>query len=281
MTRLGRVTTPEAQPQVKRRKDASMDLLNDLLRNPIDPEYRLVAERPVRPPRAPRWAVLLVALLIGTMFTVSAVQTTRRAPSVQTERDQLIAQIREQEKRQDELRDRIVELRLENDTHREALLRDNEGSAAIQAEIDSLAPGTGDVAVKGPGIIIVVDDAPTDREDKLNRVLDRDLQMLANGLWAAGAEAVAINGHRLSALTAIRSAGDAITVDYRSLTRPYRVEAIGDPRTLHARLVNTTGGQLWQGLQQNYQLRFDVSQAQELELAADAGLGLTHARRAN
>lgn len=277
---LGPVTTSEAQPQVERRKDASMDLLNDLLRNPIDPEYRSVAERDP-PPRAPRWAVLLVALLIGAMFTVSAVQTTRRAPAIRTERDQLIAQIRLAEEHQDGLHARIAELRLENDTLREALLRDSEGSASIQAETDRLAPLAGDVPVRGPGIVIVVDDAPTVREDKLNRVLDRDLQMLTNGLWAAGAEAIAINGHRLSALTAIRSAGDAITVDYRSLTRPYRVEAIGDPRTLHARLVNTAGGQLWQGLQQNYQLRFDVSQSEQLELAADPGLGLTYARRAS
>ena len=65
-------------------------------------------------------------------------------------------------------------------------------------------------------------------------MLDIDLQILVNGLWESGAEAISINGHRLSNLTAIRGAGDAITVDYRSLTRPYQIEAIGDPRTLPA-----------------------------------------------
>ena len=89
----------------------------------------------------------------------------------------------------------------------------------------------------------MVDDAPVGRRTtRRDRVLDIDLQVLANGLWQAGAEAVSINGHRLSDLTAIRSAGDAITVDYRSLTRPYRVEAIGDPRTLQARFVESAGG---------------------------------------
>jgi uncharacterized protein YlxW (UPF0749 family) len=40
------------------------------------------------------------------------------------------------------------------------------------------------------------------------------------GLWEPARKPSPINGHRLSSLTAIRSAGDAITVDYRSLTRP-------------------------------------------------------------
>ena len=64
---------------------------------------------------------------------------------------------------------------------------------------------------------------------------------MVNGLWAAGAEAVAVNGQRLTALSAIRSAGDAILVDYRPLTRPYVVVAIGDPRTLQSRFVAGAG----------------------------------------
>ena len=36
------------------------------------------------------------------------------------------------------------------------------------------------------------------------------------------------NGQRLTALSAVRGAGEAITVNFRSLRRPYVVEAIGD-----------------------------------------------------
>ena len=101
----------------------------------------------------------------------------------------------------------------------------------------------------------------------------------ARGTASSGAEAVAINGHRLTARTAIRSAGDAITVDYRSLTRPYKIEAIGDPRQLPARFAESQGGRLWTGLQQNYQIRFEVAQTKELQLAADPGFGTREARR--
>ncbi len=88
-------------------------------------------------------------------------------------------------------------------------------------------------------------------------MLDIDLQILANGLWQAGAEAVAINGHRLSTLTAIRAAGEAITVDYRSLTRPYRVEAIGDPHTSQQQFVRDHAGLWWNELTQNRGMRYD------------------------
>ena len=44
---------------------------------------------------------------------------------------------------------------------------------------------------------MVVDDAPGATTDK-QQVLDQDLQQLVNGLWLVGAEAISINGHRLT-----------------------------------------------------------------------------------
>ncbi|HTF39536.1 MAG TPA: DUF881 domain-containing protein, partial [Propionibacteriaceae bacterium] len=79
---------------------------------------------------------------------------------------------------------------------------------------------------------------------------------------------------------AIRSAGDAITVDYRSLTRPYRVEAIGDPRTLQARFVESSAGAWWNDLAQNRRMRYEISDVKQLDLAADPGMVLRHAGEA-
>mgnify|MGYP006206322601 CR=1 FL=1 len=53
------------------------------------------------------------------------------------------------------------------------------------------------------------------------------LQDIANALWSAGAEAVAINGQRLTATSTIRAAGGAILVGFRPVTGPYEVSAIG------------------------------------------------------
>lgn len=130
-----------------------------------------------------------------------------------------------------------------------------------------LGVAAGETAVRGPGIVVTADDAGDAVPGAGGIILDTDLQTLVNGLWAAGAEAIAVNGHRLGTLTAIRFAGQAITVDYRSLTPPYVVEAIGNPNTLPARFLETAGGQAWLGLQANFGIRFQTRTADRLELA--------------
>jgi uncharacterized protein YlxW (UPF0749 family) len=259
--------------------DASMDLLNQIVRQPIDPDYTIAAATGSEPSRG-RWKLGVLAMIIGAMFAVAALQTTRAAPALQSERSELISRIQAAEREQDQLRGRVNGLTEEIATLRAAALGEDDGARIVESQIARLDPVVGNAAVAGPGVLIVVDDAPSAAEDARDRVLDIDLQVLANGLWEAGAEAISINGHRLSSLTAIRSAGDAITVDYRSLTRPYRVEAIGDVRTLQARFVESSAGAWWNDLAQNRQMRYEISDVKQLDLAADPGIVLRHAGRA-
>ena len=225
----------------------------------------------------------VVAVLIGVMFAVASLQTTRAAPTLESERASLIDRVQSAESQQDTLRARATDLTAEITTLRTAALGGDATSQRLESEIARLSAVVGTVAVTGPGVVILVDDAAGDPDaaEDADQVLDLDLQILANGLWQAGAEAVAINGHRLSALTAIRSAGDAITVDYRSLTRPYRVEAIGDPRTLPAGFGESAAGAWWHDLEQNRGMRYELGESGELTLPADPGLTLRWARAAS
>lgn len=260
-----------------------MDLLLQIIRQPIDPDYAIVAARDARDGvRSSRrhWLLAAAAVLVGALFAVAALQTTRSAPALESERRGLIARVQNAETAQDQLRDRATALSAENATLRAAALGSDAGSQELQSRINRLDPVVGLVAVRGPGVDVVVDDAPGTADDERDRVLDVDLQILANGLWQAGAEAVAINGHRLSALTAIRSAGDAVTVDYRSLTPPYRVEAIGNPKTLPAAFAETAAGPWWHDLAQNRGMRFTMTGADDLVLPADPGLTLRYAKEA-
>jgi uncharacterized protein YlxW (UPF0749 family) len=256
-----------------------MDLLNQIIRQPLDPDYAFAAARGSNPSRR-RWMLGALALIIGALFAVAALQTTRSAPGLRSERAELISRVQVAEREQDQLRGRVTSLTQEISTLRAAALGDDDAARGVETEINTLDPVVGNVAVTGPGVLIVVDDSPSAMADARDRVLDIDLQVLANGLWEAGAEAISINGHRLSNLTAIRSAGDAITVDYRSLTRPYRVEAIGDPRTLQARFVESSAGAWWNDLAQNRRMRYEISDVKQLDLAADPGIVLRHAGRA-
>ncbi|MGH3331031.1 MAG: DUF881 domain-containing protein, partial [Nocardioidaceae bacterium] len=101
----------------------------------------------------------------------------------------------------------------------------------------------------------------------------------ANALWDSGAEAISINGQRLTNLSSIRQAGSAITVNFVSLSRPYVVSAIGDPDSMPARFVETRGGSQWLDYQATYHLQFDMTSEESLRLpAADSDrLGLRHA----
>ena len=259
--------------------DASMDLLNQILRQPIDPDYAIAAAQGGRSLRRWRWSFALVTLTIGALLAVAVLQTTQAAPALQDERAGLISRIKAAETKQDQLRGRVASLSAEIASLREAAIGDDATAKALVAQISRLGSAVGDTAVAGPGVLIAVDDAPGGNGGARNRVLDLDLQILANGLWQAGAEAVAINGHRLSSLTAIRSAGDAITVDYRSLSRPYRIEAIGDPRTLQARFVESSGGAWWNELAENQQMRYEISTMDTIALPADPGIVLRYARQ--
>jgi uncharacterized protein YlxW (UPF0749 family) len=266
------------QAQTGHAPDASMDLLNQIIRQPMDPDYAFAAVGNESPQG--RWKLGVLAMIIGVLFAVAALQTTRAAPALQSERSELISRVQTAEREQDELRGRVTSLTEDIATLRTAALGDDDAARLVEAQISTLDPVVGNTAVTGPGVLIVVDDSPSAAADARDRVLDIDLQVLANGLWEGGAEAISINGHRLSNLTAIRSAGDAITVDYRSLTRPYRVEAIGDVRTLQARLVESSAGAWWNDLAQNRQMRYEISDVKQLDLAADPGIVLRHAGRA-
>ncbi|HET9649771.1 MAG TPA: DUF881 domain-containing protein [Microlunatus sp.] len=272
---------PTASSRPPRRPDASMDLLNDIVRQPVDPDYAVVAARgDGRRPARGRWDLAVVALAIGALFTVAAVETTRTAPAAETERRELIARIQQSEAQQDQLRSQIASLDAEIAQLRTDALGSDAEAQQLTGRIAALEPVTGATAVTGPGLVITVDDASGTSSDQRDQVLDLDLQILVNGLWSSGAEAIAINGHRLSSLTAIRGAGDAITVDYRSLTRPYQIQAIGNPRTLPARWVESSGGAWWNELAQNRGMRYEVSTVDAMTLDADPGMTVRYARPA-
>lgn len=104
-----------------------------------------------------------------------------------------------------------------------------ERAAADAAQVLGLQAGA--AALDGPGLEVVLSDServPGPSEDaSLYRVHDVDLQLVVNALLSLGAEAVAVNGQRVVATTAIRGAGETILVNFRPLVPPYVVSAIG------------------------------------------------------
>jgi uncharacterized protein YlxW (UPF0749 family) len=119
-------------------------------------------------------------------------------------------------------------------------------------------------------------DPLTGRRDDDGRITDGDLQKAANGLWSAGAEAVSINGQRLTATSTIRQAGEAILVDFRPITNPYAVVAIG-PDDMEGDFRKGYAGQFFKQLATRYGITFDVRPIEGVTLGAASELKLRFA----
>ena len=253
------------------RPDQSMSLLTDLQANALEPEYRSAGARQQASPLILGATLALLAALI----VIAVVSTTRSSDEVDNERRDLLERITATAERVEVQEAEAADLELE--------IRDL-GAAQIDdpsliAAQDALDPLVGSIPVTGPGIIVEVRDA-TDSSRTDGVVFDSDVSRLINGLRQAGAEAVAINGRRVTALTPIRTAGSAITVDYVSLSPPYRVEAVGNPATMPARFARTGAAAWWKYISDNFGIGFSIREADgDLTLPADPGMQLRAAKK--
>ncbi|MFZ0324128.1 MAG: DUF881 domain-containing protein [Actinomycetes bacterium] len=270
----------------------TMSLLRRVVDDAVDPGYARSASEtsgqtlpgPRRPgSHIPRHAVLaLTLLMLGALIAATVAQVRQGAPGVQRARVALLTQVEAATQTTDELAQRVDTSRMSVDALRTTTLRATQEGRQVDERLASLAEVTGSVALQGPGASVVLDDGPPSRVDPgqpdLARVLDRDLQRAVNGLFAAGAEAVSVNGQRITSLSPIRGAGGAILVGYRPLTPPYTVTALGDVRTLASDFEASPDGQALQALAQTYGIRFDVSTSEALEVPAAGAVTLRYAR---
>ncbi len=258
------------------RRDAPTVLLDRLTR-PAEDEYAVAARRGSRA-RTGRAGLLVFGAAVAALavlITVSALQTQAAAPQAEQDREALVSSIEAEEAQVADVRQRVETLAGEVEDLRTRSVDLATSLAEAEAELADLGVVVGAAPTQGPGVRVTIDDAPSGSAE--GTILDTDLQLLVNGLWEAGAEAVAINGQRLSTLTAIRTAGSAITVNFRPLTPPYVVSAIGDPDVLPARLLETSAGQGLTDLQANFGIGFAVDTVDILRLPAASRLTLRQA----
>lgn len=251
----------------------TMGLLQYLNAHTLDEDYALAAQRSTARERGtPRRTGGIVAALVLAAFGVLTVtaggQSSANSTNDAGERKELIEQVTARRDEVAEDRRRIRQLQAETERLESQLFSGGGVGSDVLARRELLALRNGNIAAAGPGVRIQVDDAVDAGDDERRKVLDTDLQHLANGLWEAGAEAIALNGERLSNTTAIRHGGAAITVNFRPISPPYRMEAIGDPDRLPARFGDTTSGQTWLDLQREIGLQFNMRVVDELVLPA-------------
>ncbi|MFE2047860.1 DUF881 domain-containing protein [Streptomyces sp. NPDC059459] len=258
-----------------------MSLITNVMDHSLDDGYAEAAARKTADgsggmPRTLRAKLGLAAglVLAALVVTVGAAQARVAAPAVAKEREELIDRIEGETSAADKLEESVDTLRDDVSARQHEALEKNGDSGRS----DLMGILSGAVEVHGPGVKLVVDDAKeaatggdgqprgTSGFSDTGRVRDRDMQRVVNGLWESGAEAVSINGQRLTALSAIRAAGDAILVDNRPLVPPYTVLAVGDGERLATRFQDSADGLYLHALQENYGIRTAISAADDLKL---------------
>jgi uncharacterized protein YlxW (UPF0749 family) len=268
-------------------------MLAELMNNHLDAGYAAAAKRREvhQPPSsAARWArsvsTMVVLILIGAIMATAYREEVAKAPDAAEARAGLIDDVKRRSAAADDLQREADELREQVTRDREAALADTAAGQQTARDLMNLEMVTGLGPVSGPGVVVTVGDGPPPEdpvtgeptgEPDLARVQDRDLQELVNALWRAGAEAVAVDGQRLTPTSTIRLAGEAVLVDLRPVTSPYSIEAIGDPDTIGDRFSGYGVARRFRSYIQKYGMSFKVGKNDSLDLPAAADSSLFYA----
>jgi len=242
-----------------------------LLNNEIETdEYTNSNQQPIGK-KDPKWWIAIVLSFSGLLFGIAVANTQRQEPILEKNRQDLrttitknIDNLNQTSENLSSINNEIAQIQSKTsglDFH--GVSQNNESNLQILSGLSS---------VKGEGIEINIRDAvKTDSLEnsdiELARVYDSDIQLLVNALWASGAESIAINNARLTSTSAIRSAGDAILVNYRPLLPPFVISAIGD-KQLRDRLMKHPDYIDLEFVVKTYGLGFSVSENMDIEMIA-------------
>lgn len=248
---------------------ARTPLLALITQEALDRDYQAAASR-----RGPdehagpglRAGVVVVVAAFALLVTVAAVQTSANADVDEESRSALISRIEARRASVAELQDEAATLREDNLAAEDALRSLGSRYADVQADRATLGAVTGFEAVRGDGIRLTVDNSPYAAENE--KVRDVDLSIIANALWQSGAEAIAINGQRLTGIGAISTSGDAIEVNLVGVAPPYTILAIGDGGTLSSRFVDAPSALQFVATANQFGFSWKMSKEDDLRLPA-------------
>ncbi|MPQ99702.1 DUF881 domain-containing protein [Modestobacter sp. I12A-02628] len=290
-----------------RTRSLGSSLLDQVLAETLDPSYAAAARDrearrqvatgaalageavPTEPGRV-RGAALVAAVMVvvGLLATVTYREAASGAQGREQVRQALIDDIGAQSDTSDQLAGQLEQLRGEvTDRRDEALASSTVGQQAL-ADLAAAEQGAALAAVRGPGLEVTLGNAPAGtNSDPVGGnaeiaagglVQDRDLQLVVNALWAAGAEAISVNDQRLGPTTAIRLAGETILVDFRPVVSPYLVRAVGNRDALQEGFLDSPATAELADVAVAYGVVFEFASRDELELPAARGSELTFAR---
>lgn len=193
----------------------------------------------------PYIAMTLTLLVLGFLVVVqlrASRNIASQAPVPTRNVYALATLLRQEREARKALEEQVTALRKQLSSYERAASEGRSLAEAMGKELESLRIALGLKAMRGPGLIVRVAD-PKEQPKGGNPVVVtyQDLVAVINELWAAGAEAIAVNDQRITATTGLSQVGGTVVVNLQRLHGPFSIAAIGDPGTLDGAL-NIRGG---------------------------------------
>ncbi len=258
-------------------------LLRSLLSDHLDPGYAAAAaarsdEAAPRSRLATAGWQVLAAVAIAAVFAFAVGQAQATAPGVRESQQVLSASVRSVEEATNAATTRRDALSAELDAERRSRLEGDQRGRQLLGGLDVANFSAAATAVSGPGLTVTITDPGVSKdlsdvskervEGSRQVILDRDLQLVVNSLWASDAEAISVGGVRIGPNVTIRQAGGGILVDNQPIASPYEILAIGPPHAMADAFDRSPGLQRLRLLEASYGVVVTVSASDNVTVPA-------------
>jgi len=144
-----------------------------------------------------------------------------------------------------ELYTRYIDVVTKLEEYKNESVSDQKTAQLLQSELEQINEALGKTDVEGEGIVIQITDmggTQLTEDVPVERINAEDLLRIINELFAAGAEAISINGNRMILTSSIFSIDeDILKVNSKKVSSPYVINALGNPDYLKSS-VSGKGG---------------------------------------
>lgn len=177
-------------------------------------------------------------LTIGICIQIRTVNKNGTVVSSNQELNNLKSQVLKMKEKYETSYEKLERLQSELETTRNSVTSSNRELKNLEEEIKKYNVLLGTTEVKGPGVTVTVADAVVsnnnitfwDSSDSI--VHDIDILAIVNELKNAGAEAIDVNGQRITNNTAISCDGNVIIINGEKVSSPFTINAIGLPERM-------------------------------------------------
>jgi uncharacterized protein YlxW (UPF0749 family) len=211
---------------------------------------------------------LLAGLLLSATYGVSGGDEIRRSDA-----PRLVDLVRESQQSVDRLTVERDSMANEFESHHGGSPGTDAALAAITDKSARLAVDAGLDPMRGPGLVVTLNDAQRDAEGRFPRdatpddlvVHQQDIQAVLNALWSAGAEGIQMQDQRIIGTSAPRCVGNTLLLNGRTYSPPYVITAIGDAGAMQAALAASPLVTLYK----QYVVRFGLGYTEEPRTAVE------------